>query len=145
MAIWEFDSEKSFLTAVRHPEGSSLDLPAVLWWQGGLSLKRAKAKLATLLRVQELPRYNIIHCGGNDLGHIPLKQLRIIIRKLLILIRHNFPDGRVVWSVLSRDWGRDMYSLERLRRETGISQRGVYLRNHFHMIFSFLTGFICQK
>lgn len=86
------------MAAVRHPEGSSLGLPAVIWSQGygGLSLKRAEAKLTTLLRVQELLRYIIIHCGGKDLGHIPLKQLRIIIRKLFIFIRHNFPGSRVV-------------------------------------------------
>lgn len=50
--VWLFGSsivKRAFVAAVRHPEGSSPGLPAVLWWQGyrDLPLKMAEAKLAS--------------------------------------------------------------------------------------------------
>ena len=75
------------LEAFLRPGGLHLNLARVnisIWWQGnsGLKLCQTERKLRTLAKVGPTPNAILIHCGGNDLGHISIRKLRLVTNKL---------------------------------------------------------------
>ena len=72
----------AFARARNSFEGSQLDLnrqAASLWWQGRKSLRwcLVSGLIRTLLRHEEPPGLLVLHVGGNDLGQVPLGDLRL--------------------------------------------------------------------
>lgn len=93
------------LEAFLRPGGLHLNLARVnisLWWQGysGLKLCQTERKLRTLAKVGPSPKAILIHCGGNDLGHISIRKLRLVTNKLFKFLRTSFPHSKVIWSCI---------------------------------------------
>ena len=93
------------LEAFLRPGGLHLNLARVnisLWWQGysGLKLCQTERKLRTLAMVGPSPKAILIHCGGNDLGHISIRKLRLVTNKLFKFLRTSFPHSKVIWSCI---------------------------------------------
>lgn len=101
--VWLIGSsiiKQAFTVARRRPGGASLDLKGInLWWQGysGMSILDVVSKLKTLKRVGDLPDIILLHCGGNDLGRIDLKefcsQIDIIIKFITVTFK-----CKIIWS-----------------------------------------------
>jgi len=90
----------AFTVARNRPGGLNLGLPnTTVWWQGysGLSLRDVSRKLKLIKTSGDEPNFILIHCGGNDLGKIPLLKLRGLFNDLLQYILDNF-DAKVIWS-----------------------------------------------
>ena len=131
--------KRAFPIARQEPSGSSLGLPARLWWQGygGLTLGRTKRKLDTLRLVEDPPDFMLLHVGGNDLRNTPLKKLKDIICQLVEHITNIFPNTVIIWSeILPRNWGpenKGIYAarkrLNTLAVKTVKNAGGFYLRH----------------
>jgi len=132
--------KKAFLAAWEMPEGSSMGLNAVIWWQGysGLKLIELVQKLNHLSVVGPQPGSIMIHCGGNDLGKTPISKLRIVVSQILEHIGSLFPSAKIIWSeILPRtNWRycKNTLAMERARRRLNnfaanavISLGGCYL------------------
>lgn len=57
-------------------------------------------KIKSLLKVNDAPRYLILHCGANDVGNIPLKDLIQQMKMTLGRIKLLLPDTKLIWSQL---------------------------------------------
>ena len=118
--------------ARRRPGGVNLGLDeAELWWQGysGMSLLEVTKKLDTLRRIGEEPDAILIHCGGNDIGRVPIKRLRSYIDILVKHLRDNF-RARIIWSeILPRNVWR--YSDNRRAMESARLRLNNYAANRF--------------
>ena len=71
-----------------------------IWWQGysGLRLISTKLKIRTLAKLEDPPRFLLLHVGGNDLGVIKLKTIMSEASSLLNYIHRRLPHTRVIWS-----------------------------------------------
>lgn len=84
-------------------DGSNLGFSTAkinIWWQGksGLKVKDVIAFLRTLLKYENHPNILILHVGGNDIGQIPLKQLRDKMLTLVKDVSELLPNTTLVWS-----------------------------------------------
>ena len=117
--------------------GCSLDTGADLWWQGysGLSLKRTKAKLRTLLRIRDPPLFLLLHVGGNDLGITPLKAIKDMLLSLFDFIDVHFSSTKIIWSeILPRDWGINNKGLDAARKRINtLAAKQVKIRGGFYL------------
>lgn len=70
-----------------------------LWWQGygGLKFVDVAKKLRYLATLQDSPQFIVMHCGGNDLGQIPLSKLLYRVKWDIRLMASVFPDCQLVW------------------------------------------------
>ena len=134
--------KRAFPVARSHPNGSSLGLSADLWWQGygGLSLKNAKYKIRTLLKIRSPPNFIILHVGGNDLGNINLKRIRFLVEDLFCYLRTAMVDTKVIWSeVLPRQWVNGPKELEKSRKRLNTfavqktKQNGGFYLRHLYL------------
>uniref|UniRef100_A0A8W8IA39 SGNH hydrolase-type esterase domain-containing protein n=1 Tax=Magallana gigas TaxID=29159 RepID=A0A8W8IA39_MAGGI len=87
------------------PGGTSLGLKSMgieLWWQGygGLKFVDVAKKLRYLATLQDSPQFIVMHCGGNDLGQIPLSKLLYRVKWDIRLMASVFPDCQLVWSFI---------------------------------------------
>lgn len=87
------------------PGGTSLGLKSrgiELWWQGygGLKFVDVAKKLRYLATLQDSPQFIVMHCGGNDLGQIPLSKLLYRVKWDIRLMASVFPDCQLVWSFI---------------------------------------------
>ena len=57
-------------------------------------------KLRTLAKVGPTPNAILIHCWGNDLGHISIRKLRLVTNKLFKFLRTSFPHSKIIWSCI---------------------------------------------
>lgn len=73
-----------------------------LWWQGygGLKFVDVAKKLRYLATLQDSPQFIVMHCGGNDLGQIPLSKLLYRVKWDIRLMASVFPDCQLVWSFI---------------------------------------------
>lgn len=55
-------------------------------------------KIRLLLRYESPPDILIIHCGANDIGKIPLLQLRSIMQSTLERLKQMLPKTTIGWS-----------------------------------------------
>ena len=93
----------AFARARNSFEGSQLDLnrqAASLWWQGRKRLRwcLVSGLIRTLLRHEEPPDLLVLHVGGNDLGQVPLGDLRLNILLILDKLRSLLPNATFVYS-----------------------------------------------
>ncbi|XP_062586894.1 uncharacterized protein LOC134248516 [Saccostrea cucullata] len=106
--IWLVGSliiKHAFLEAVLRPGGTNLTLERKhisLWWQGysGLQLSKTKQKIRTLGKVGPVPNFILIHCGGNDLGNVSIRKIRVVAKQLVLFLRNHFPNSRIIWSFI---------------------------------------------
>ena len=98
--------------ALIRPGGCSLNLDREnisLWWQGysGLTLTQVIDKLKHLSRFGPQPSTSLLHCGGNDLGHISIRKLRLQTRQIMKFISLYFPQTKIILScILPRTFWR---------------------------------------
>ena len=52
------------------------------------------------MKVNDIPQYLILHCGANDIGNVPLKDLIQQIKKTLCRIQLLLPKTKLIWSQL---------------------------------------------
>jgi len=97
---------RAFLLARSKQAGSSLGLDVELWWQGygGMTIKKSRRRIETLLQVEHLPNYLFLHIGGNDLGNTDLKSIKQNLDCLFLWLLQTMPGVIIVWSeILPRD------------------------------------------
>ncbi|XP_078329662.1 uncharacterized protein LOC111105856 isoform X3 [Crassostrea virginica] len=123
--IWLVGSsiiKHAFLEAVLRPGGTNLTLERQnisLWWQGysGLQLGKTTQKIRSLKNVGPVPNFILIHCGGNDLGKLSVRRIRVVAKLLLLFIRTNFQNIKVIWSfILPRLQWRTSASLKAMEK-----------------------------
>ncbi|XP_078320273.1 uncharacterized protein LOC111112779 [Crassostrea virginica] len=123
--IWLVGSsiiKHAFLEAVLRPGGTNLTLERQnisLWWQGysGLQLGKMTQKIRSLKNVGPVPNFILIHCGGNDLGKLSVRRIRVVAKLLLLFIRTNFQNIKVIWSfILPRLQWRTSASLKAMEK-----------------------------
>ncbi|KAJ8307264.1 hypothetical protein KUTeg_015348 [Tegillarca granosa] len=51
-----------------------------------------------LLQIKNPPNFLIVHCGGNDLGRIPLSDLRNLLKQIIQTLAKRLPHTRIIWS-----------------------------------------------
>ncbi|KAJ8319735.1 hypothetical protein KUTeg_002713 [Tegillarca granosa] len=96
--------KRAFMVARQRPGGSNLTLDGngiSLWWQGysGLKLTDIQKKIRLIsIYADNTPTYILLHCGGNDIGCTPLKQLFAVVKTLLNFLQQTFPYTRIIWS-----------------------------------------------
>ncbi|XP_062585195.1 uncharacterized protein LOC134246866 [Saccostrea cucullata] len=106
--IWLVGSsiiKHAFLEAVLRPGGTNLTLERKhisLWWQGysGLQLSKTKQKIRTLGKVGPVPNFILMHCGGNDLGNVSIRKIRVVAKQLVLFLRNHFRNSRIIWSFI---------------------------------------------
>ncbi|XP_062572705.1 uncharacterized protein LOC134234656 [Saccostrea cucullata] len=71
-----------------------------IFWQGkgGMKWFDLIPKIKLLLRYESPPKILIIHCGGNDIGKIPLLQLRSNMCSTLKNLEELLPNTTIGWS-----------------------------------------------
>ena len=95
----------AFSEAKLRPGGTNLTLERqniALWWQGygGLQLDKTRQKIRTLDKVGPAPNFILIHCGGNDLGNLSVRRIRVVANQLLSFIKTKFHNVRIIWSFI---------------------------------------------
>ena len=96
-------------------------LHASVWWQGkcGMRWHQLLPTIKTLLRYEDPPEWLVLHCGGNAIGQIPLKQLRAKMLNDVVFLRTSLPNTKLVWSqILPRlEWKAELnhVALEKIR------------------------------
>jgi hypothetical protein len=145
MQIWCLGSsilKHAFVVARSRPDGVNLGVEFTeIWWQGygGMTLRDVTKKLRTLQAVGVDPQVIILHCGGNDFGRIPVKELRAFIDNILQYINTNF-KARVIWSEIlpRRTWrySSNNAAMESVRKRFNsyaatkvIKQNGFYIKH----------------
>ena len=133
--------KRAFLETRDLDKGSSLGLDVELWWQGygGLKLATCTSKLVTLLKIREPPKFMLLHVGGNDIGHKPVKELRDTALDLFAFLDRDFPDTILIWSqILPRNWGQDSKKLGKAAKRLNtcivkqVKQRNGFYIHHTH-------------
>lgn len=134
--------KNAFAVARSRPGGSNMGLESTeVWWQGysGLSLRDVKSKLVMLKAVGDDPDILVLHCGGNDFGRTPLKQLRSCIDDIITFVAENF-QAKLVWSeILPRNswrYSNNHVAMEAMRQRFNsyaasriISNGGFYIKH----------------
>lgn len=135
--------KRAFVASRSLPGGPNLDLRgADVWWQGygGLGLAELLKKINILVKVGDTPSFIILHCGGNDIGKIPCKQIRKLLQDVFQLCAKVLPNTKILWSeVLPRSnwrYSTDGKAMERARKrlnsyagKLAIDMGGGYLRH----------------
>lgn len=71
----------------------------ILWQgKGGLTLNKLFPRIQLLLRYEPSPDILIIHCGGNDIGNVPLLDLRTKMKEIFQRIQTRLPNTILGWS-----------------------------------------------
>ncbi|XP_056006664.1 uncharacterized protein LOC125660297 [Ostrea edulis] len=71
----------------------------ILWQgKGGLTWKKLFLRIQLLRRYESFPEILIIHCGGNDIGNVPLLELRLRMKETFQRIRSELPNTLLGWS-----------------------------------------------
>ena len=120
--------------AVLRSGGCNLNLErvnATLWWQGysGLQLLNLTNKLSLLKKVGPGPGYILLHCGGNDIGRLSIRKLRLIFIRVVEFLETEFPGTKIIWSsILPRmrwRYSSNIKAMDKTRRRLNsfISQR----------------------
>ncbi|XP_062607108.1 uncharacterized protein LOC134268883, partial [Saccostrea cucullata] len=92
-----------FQRASLSPEKSHLGLRRLnyhILWQGkgGLIWKKLFPRIQLLLRYELSPDVLIVHCGGNDIGNVPLLDLRVMMKETIQMIQSKPPNTIMGWS-----------------------------------------------
>lgn len=104
VSIWIVGSsivKRAGIAARTRQGGKKLNLPnASVWWQGygGMKLHDLIPKLKSLQKYEDKPNIIIIHCGANNIGHIPIKRLLHLLRNTLEEVVNMFPQTKIIWS-----------------------------------------------
>jgi lysophospholipase L1-like esterase len=71
----------------------------ILWQgKGGLTWDKLFPRIQLLLRYEPSPNILIIHCGGNDIGNVPLLDLRMKMKETFHRIQTKLPQTILGWS-----------------------------------------------
>lgn len=129
----------AFARARKSFEGSQLDVQrfgASLWWQGKSSLRWCLVcgYVRMLLQFEDPPDLLVLHVGGNDLGQVPLGDLRFNILLFLEDLRSLLPHTKFVYSqILPRLHWRYEYNhsaMEKARRRLNSFVASNIIRNN---------------
>ncbi|XP_056022078.1 uncharacterized protein LOC130054967 [Ostrea edulis] len=95
--------KRAFQRASLSTEKSHLGLRRLnyhILWQGkgGLTWKKLFPRIQLLRRFESLPEILIIHCGGNDIGNVPLLELRLRMKETFQRIWSELPNTLLGWS-----------------------------------------------
>lgn len=72
---------------------------------GGMKLWQVKRKLWNLLSFVDAPSYRMVHSGGNDIGEIPIHEVRRSAKIVLDFLKKNPTWNKLIWShVLTRKY-----------------------------------------
>ena len=91
----------------------TLNLDAEIQWHGigGLTVNGMGQYIDSLIARQGRPDILIIHCGGNDIGTVSIRKLRVKFNMFIKYLFDVFPDTLIVWSqILPRLYWRHMLS-----------------------------------
>ena len=82
-------------------EGSNLGLrrrDCSLWWQGkgGMAWGELIPRVKCLLRFNQPPDFLAIHCGGNSIGAVKLRELRCQIKDSLGQLMALLPSTKLI-------------------------------------------------
>lgn len=66
----------------------------------GMSALNLKRTVARMISYEDYPSVLVCHCGANDIGKIPLANLRELLCKELAAIQQMLPRTLIVWSQL---------------------------------------------
>lgn len=111
--VWVLGSSlvtRAFVHARASEEGIHLGLQRYgfnLWWQGkgGMHWNQVLPSIETMLEYQLPPKVLVIHCAGNDIGRVPLGNLRHDSLDTLHQLRLLIPSVHIIWSqILPRKW-----------------------------------------
>ncbi|XP_056021292.1 uncharacterized protein LOC125652581 [Ostrea edulis] len=128
--VWVVGSsivKRAFLAARIRPDGVNLGLMdrlnVSIWWQGkgGMGWYEMYNKIKTLLKVADPPDYIILHCGGNNIGYTPIKQLIQDMKGTIDKIWKLLPNTKLVWSqILPR---KNWYSSDSIEKMNNSAKR----------------------
>ncbi|KAJ8303595.1 hypothetical protein KUTeg_019991 [Tegillarca granosa] len=138
--------KRAFMVARQRPGGSNLTLDGngiSLWWQGysGLKLTDIQKKIRLISTYADnTPTYILLHCGGNDIGCTPLKQLFAVVKTLLNFLQQTFPYTRIIWSQIlpraSWRYSNDCVAMDKARirlnsyaAKSVLNSGGAYLKH----------------
>ena len=69
---------------------------------------------------EEAPDILVLHCAGNDIGQVPLGDLRYFVKAKLNYIHELFPNTKIVWSEIlpRKEWrySRNLKAMDRSRK-----------------------------
>lgn len=106
-------------------------------------MAKTEAKLKTLLKVKQPPEFLLLHVGGNDLGFIPIKQLKVRLEDLIKFVVSHMPAVVLIWSeILPREWGEGNNGLESARKRFNsyaaklCKEKGGFYLRHKNIPFS---------
>lgn len=130
------------MVARSRPDGVNLGMELTeIWWQGygGMSLRDVTKKLGTLQKIGADPQVILLHCGGNDFGHIPVRQLRAFIDNIIQYINTHF-KAKIIWSEIlpRRIWrySSNNAAMEAVRKRFNsyaatrvVKQNGFYIKH----------------
>ncbi|XP_069131942.1 uncharacterized protein [Argopecten irradians] len=106
LEVWFLGSsiiKRAGIAARSRPGGLNLGLQrmgANIFWQGygGLGIQQVESKISLLQSVAENPNILLLHCGGNDLGKIPIAKLRSVFRRVIRFLYSQFPGVKLIFS-----------------------------------------------
>ncbi|KAK3084095.1 hypothetical protein FSP39_008060 [Pinctada imbricata] len=105
----------------------------VIWrGVGGMKWANFEDNIRKLLAEFDPPKIIVIHCGGNSIGELPLKQLQISMKFVLGRLHRQLNGTLSVWSyILPRFYWRSMLSSSAadVARNRVNSSIGAFVRN----------------
>jgi hypothetical protein len=95
--------KRAFVYARGTFEGSNLGLrrrDCSLWWQGkgGMAWGKLMPRVKYLLRFNQPPDFLVIHCGGNSIGAVKLRELRCQINDSVSQLMALLSSTKLIWS-----------------------------------------------
>ena len=145
--VWVVGSsivKHAFVKARTSYDGVNMGLQrcnATVWWQGqgGMRWNQLERKLTYLLTFEDPPDYLVLHCGGNDIGHVKSIKLRKQMEQTMKNIRNKFPKTCIIWSqILPRfEWRSKIASchlnkirirINRATAKAALRSGGAYIR-----------------
>lgn len=75
--------------------GLSERFQTTIWWQGtsGLITSKIKKQINIMAIYEDPPNIIIIHIGGNDIGHIRLGYLQLMLKRLFDWLWVKYPES----------------------------------------------------
>lgn len=136
--------KNAFITSRQRPGGVNLGLDRLgvsVWWQGlsGMSIKRLKQQIKTMMRFEDPPEFLILHIAGNDIGNTMVGYLRNELKQILRWVAQMLPNTVLVWSqILPRiEWrysknteamGKSRYRINNSIASFVLRMGGCYIR-----------------
>lgn len=86
---------------------------AIRWFgQRGMTWEHMESKIQRLVVQFGPPDVLMLHCGGNSIGTMSLRQLQRFMKQTMYTLYQLLPNCRFIWSeILPRTYYRHMFSL----------------------------------